>query len=140
MLRLRSPACPWRWAYRTRRGEKSSHRGVTVRQSLARLFQEWRAGDALRSGAHFALDATYHEASRDPIAGRPAIVAHFTKFFRDGPAWEFHVDDVIVEGDRAAIRYRFATVSGDGARAERSGCAFVTFRDGTIAEWREYEG
>jgi len=113
---------------------------MTHRELFQRLFAEWSAGDALRSGAHFALDGTYHEASRAPIAGRTALVAHFTKFFRDGPQWEFHPDDVIVEGDRAAVRYRFATVSGDGTRAERSGCAFVTFRDGTIAEWREYEG
>jgi ketosteroid isomerase-like protein len=126
--------------HRSRSGPRGPLSGMTHRESLERLFAEWRAGDALRSGAHFALDATYHEASREPIAGRTAIVAHFTRFFRDGPAWEFHADDIIVEGDRAAIRYRFATVSGEGERAERSGCAFVTFKNGTIAEWREYEG
>ncbi|MBD5656269.1 MAG: hypothetical protein IAI50_13980, partial [Candidatus Eremiobacteraeota bacterium] len=45
-----------------------------------------------------------------------------------------------VDGDRAAVRFRFVTVSGEGVRRERSGCAFVTFADGTIDEWREYEG
>ena len=113
---------------------------MTHRESLERRFAAWRGGDALVAGAHFAEDGTYREASREPILGRPAIVTHFTKFFRDGPRWEFHTDDVIVERDRAAVRYRFAIVSPEGARVERSGCALVTFRDGTILEWREYEG
>lgn len=113
---------------------------MTHRQALDQLFAAWRQGDALRSAAHFAADGAYHEAGRDPIVGRAAIVAHFTKFFRDGPSWEFHVDQTIVEGDRAAVQYRFAIVSAEGPWQERSGCAIVSFADGTIAEWREYEG
>ncbi len=115
-------------------------RPMTHREALERLFAAWRTGDALRSGAHFASAATYCEARREPIAGRDAIVAHFTQFFRDGPQWEFYVDDTIVEEDRAAVRYRFAVTNLDGSRHERPGCAFVSFVDGTIAEWREYEG
>ncbi len=110
------------------------------REALDGLFAAWRKGDALRSGAHFAIAATYREARREPIVGRDAIVSHFTKFFRDGPRYEFHVDETIVEEDRAAVRYRFAVVDIDGAWVERPGCAFVTFSDGTIVEWREYEG
>lgn len=113
---------------------------MTHRQLLDQLFAAWRRGDALRSAAHFAPDATYREAGRDPLVGRAAIVEHFTKFFRDGPRWEFHADETIVEGDRAAIAYRFAIVSDEGPWRERSGCAFVVFADGTIAQWREYEG
>jgi len=113
---------------------------MTHRERLERLFGAWRSGDALRSAAHFAPEATYREAGRAPLSGRDAIAAHFTKFFRDGPRWEFHVDDLIVEGDRAAVRYRFATALADGSWHERAGCAFVTFADGTIVEWREYEG
>ena len=113
---------------------------MTHRDALDGLFAAWRCGDALRSAAYFGLAGTYREARHEPIAGRAAIVEHFPKFFRDGPRWEFHVDDVLVEGDRAAVRYRFATVSDDGARTERAGCAFVEFADGTIEQWREYDG
>jgi uncharacterized protein (TIGR02246 family) len=113
---------------------------MTHRELLEGLFAAWRNGDALRSAAHFSLDGVYREASREPLAGRDAIVEHFTRFFRDGPRWEFLADDIVVEGERAAVRYRFATISQPSGRIERSGCAFVTFRDGTIAEWREYEG
>jgi ketosteroid isomerase-like protein len=122
---------------------------MTHREALESLFTAWRTGDALRSAAHFALDGVYREARRAPIEGRDAIVAHFTRFFRDGPRFAFHPEDTVVEGDRAAVRYRFEVagdgdrfeVAGDGGRwIEKSGCAFVRFSDGTIAEWREYEG
>ncbi len=113
---------------------------MTHREALSGLFAAWRTGDALRSGAHFAPAATYREARHEAIVGRDAIVAHFTKFFRDGPLWEFHVDETIVEEDRVAVRYRFAVTNIDGSWHERPGCAFVNFVDGTIAEWREYEG
>jgi uncharacterized protein (TIGR02246 family) len=113
---------------------------MTHRQALEQLFAAWRQGDALRSAAHFAVDGAYREARREPLVGREAIVEHFTKFFRDGPRWEFHADDTIVEGDRAAVQFRFSIVSPEGAWLERSGCAFVVFADGTIVEWREYEG
>lgn len=113
---------------------------MTHREALDGLFAAWRTGDALRSGAHFGIAATYREARHEPIVGRDAIVSHFTKFFRDGPRYEFTVDETVVEEDRAAVRYRFAVVGIDGTWHERPGCAFVTFVDGTIVEWREYEG
>jgi len=130
-----------RWFAPARAGARAGDDdAVTHRQALEALFGAWRVGDALRSAAHFATDGVYREARREPIVGRDAIVEHFTKFFRDGPRWEFHADVTIVEGNRAAVQFRFATVSPEGAWLERSGCAFVTFADGTIAEWREYEG
>ncbi len=113
---------------------------MTVGEALTGLFAAWRTGDALRAGAHFAGEGVYREAAREPLAGRDAIVAHFTSFFRDGPRFELHVDDTIVAGDRAAVRYRFSIQRPDGSWQERPGCAFVTFADGTIVEWREYEG
>jgi uncharacterized protein (TIGR02246 family) len=113
---------------------------MTVRDQLQSLFAAWRAGDALRSGAHFAIDGAYCEAGREPIAGRDAIVAHFTRFFRDGPRWEFVSDDLIVEGERAAVRYRFKVETQPGTWRERPGCALVRCGDGGISEWREYEG
>ncbi|MFY9779886.1 MAG: nuclear transport factor 2 family protein [Candidatus Baltobacteraceae bacterium] len=113
---------------------------MTHRALLESLLEAWRAGDALRAGAHFAPDAVYREAGRAPLAGREAIVAHFTSFFRDGPLWELAVDDVLVEGERAALRYRFILRPASPQRREQAGCAFVAFGDGGICEWREYEG
>jgi uncharacterized protein (TIGR02246 family) len=113
---------------------------MNIRSALDGLFEAWRAGDALRSSAYFALDAVYAEASRAPLVGRDEIIRHFTKFFRDGPRFEFLVDDTVVEGERAAVRYRFSIFDAAGQRRERAGCAFVRFVNGTIVEWREYDG
>ncbi len=110
-----------------------------MRATLTGLFDAWANGDAIRAGAFFALDGRYRERGRAVIDGREAIVAHFTAFFRDGPRWRFEAEDILVEGERAAVRYRFAILGDDGGR-EVEGCAWVTFANGTIAEWREYEG
>jgi ketosteroid isomerase-like protein len=112
---------------------------MTARESLVGLLEAWRAGDALRAAAHFAEDGVYREARRGPIRGRAAIVAHFTRFFRDGPVWQLYVDEIIVEGERAAVAYRFAVKADDGGWREKGGCAVVRFSDGSVAEWREYE-
>ncbi len=113
---------------------------MTRREALDGLFDAWKKGDALRSAAHFAMDGVYREAGREPIVGRDAIVAHFTRFFRDGPRFEFHPDETIVEGNRAAVRYHFRIADPHDRWRETHGCAFVIFEDGTIAEWREYGG
>ncbi len=113
---------------------------LRTRETLEGLFAAWRNGDALRAGAYFAANARYVEVRHEPILGRDAIVAHFTTFFRDGPVWDFNVEETVADGERAAVRYRFAIVGEDGSWRELSGCAFVRLADGTIAEWREYEG
>ncbi|HTV74198.1 MAG TPA: nuclear transport factor 2 family protein [Candidatus Acidoferrales bacterium] len=113
---------------------------MTHRQLLQSLFDAWRTGDALRAVAHFAVDGSYREAHADAIVGRDAIAAHFTRFFRDGPAWRFAPEEIIVEANRAAVRYGFEVEGRDGVWHERTGCAFVTFANGVIAEWREFEG
>jgi ketosteroid isomerase-like protein len=113
---------------------------MTHHELLDSLFAAWRSGDALRAVAHFDEHGAYREVGAEAVSGRDAIAAHFTRFFRDGPAWRFQPDETIVEGDRAAVRYRFEVEGRDGIWRERTGCAFITFADGVIAEWREFEG
>jgi uncharacterized protein (TIGR02246 family) len=111
------------------------------RATLAGLLNAWRNGDALRAAAYFAEDGQYGEARRAPLVGRDALVEHFTRFFRDGPAWRFEVDEVLVDGTRACVSYRFAVEGAGGIWRERAGCALVKFDPhGAIAAWREYEG
>lgn len=113
---------------------------MTTRELVAELTAAWHANDALRAAAFFAPDGRYHESGRDAVVGRDRIVEHFTRFFRDGPPWRFDLEDVIVEGERAAIAFRFA-VKGDGERwRERAGCALVRLDGGLIEEWREFHG
>jgi len=113
---------------------------MSVGEVLERVFDAWRKGDALYAAAHFAPEATYQEAGREPLAGREAIVQHFTRFFRDGPHWRFDVEEMIVEPPHAAVVYRFAVEGTPGTWRERAGCAIVTVERGAITAWREYEG
>ena len=113
---------------------------MTTTDLLENLITAWRAGDALRACAYFGDDAVYQEARHEALTGRDAILAHFVRFFRDGPLWRFEVDTTIVQGERAAVAYRFA-VKGDGGRwRERAGCAIIRCERGLIAAWREYDG
>lgn len=113
---------------------------MTTRQAIDGLISAWMAGDALRASAFFSTDARYVEAGRDPVQGRDAIAAYFTRFFRDGPPWRFELDEAIVEGQRAAIAYRFHIRDAAGAWHERPGCAIVTFESSLVTLWREYQG
>lgn len=113
---------------------------MTPREALEGLFAAWESGDALRAVAHFAPGATYREAKQDPIVGREAILAHFTRFFRDGPRWRIMPRQTTVEGERAAVEYNFGIFDEARGWTERYGCALVHFREGAITEWREYEG
>jgi uncharacterized protein (TIGR02246 family) len=114
---------------------------VSENTTLAGVIAAWRNGDALRAGAYFAADGVYAEAGREALIGREAIVAHFTRFFRDGPAWRLEVDDVIIGTGRSCVVYRFWVEGTAAIWRERAGCAIVTFDShGAIAQWREYEG
>ena len=112
---------------------------MTVRSLVEELIAAWQANDAHRASAFFAVDGVYHESGRAPIVGRDAVFAHFQRFFRDGPAWRIDVDEILVEGDRAAVTYRFATAA-DGTWHSRDGCAMVRTIGGLLALWREYHG
>ncbi|MEO6835911.1 MAG: nuclear transport factor 2 family protein [Candidatus Tumulicola sp.] len=113
---------------------------MTTRQLVDELISAWRANDPHRAAAFFAPDGRYHETGHAPVSGRERIAEHFTRFFRDGPLWRFEVDDVVVEGERAAVAFRFAVKGDDQPWRERAGCAWVRLEGGLIDEWREYHG
>ncbi|MBV8643484.1 MAG: nuclear transport factor 2 family protein [Candidatus Eremiobacteraeota bacterium] len=110
--------------------------------SLTALLDAFARGDLSTAAGCFSADATYREPSRTALAGREAIAAHFARFAASGVAWTFTVDEVIANGARACVVYRFTASGGDGEpRRERAGCAVVRIDErGEIAEWREYEG
>lgn len=89
----------------------------------------WQSGDALRSSAFFSPEGAFAEAGHEPIVGREAIVAHFAKFFRDGPIFTLVVNDMVVEGNRCAVFYRFN---------QKDGVALVEVTNGLVSLWREF--
>jgi ketosteroid isomerase-like protein len=113
---------------------------VTVEALVRELAGAWGKNDALRAAAFFAPDGVYAQPGHAPVCGREAILAYFLRFFREGPPWRMAVDHVIVQGERAALVYRFSVQGNDNRWQEREGCAVVRMHDGLIAEWREYDG
>jgi ketosteroid isomerase-like protein len=113
---------------------------VTTRALIGELIAAWANGDALRACAFFDEHGVYRESHREPISGRDSIFQYFVRFFREGPPWKFEVDEIITEGDRAAVSYCFAMKGDDDKWRERPGCAIVHCREGLIFEWREYYG
>ncbi len=112
---------------------------MNLRELIDELVSAWHAGDALRASAFFAADGVYHESGHEPIRGRDAIAAYFTRFFRDGPPWRLTIADVLIDGDRAAVAYTFET-QHDGVWQTREGCALVRRQRGAVVQWREYHG
>jgi ketosteroid isomerase-like protein len=116
---------------------------VTVAcEGLAAVLAAFARGDLDAAAGGFGEHATYREARKPALEGRAAVAAHFARFAASGVTWTFFVDDVIAEGDRTCVVYRFEVAEGDGkGRHERAGCALVRLDGrGHIAEWREYEG
>jgi ketosteroid isomerase-like protein len=115
---------------------------TAVAEGLSTVLAAFARGDLGAAAAGFAEHAVYREARKPALHGRPAIADHFARFASAGPAWEFLVDDVIADGDRACVVYRFRAGEGDGIhRLERAGCALVRLDGrGHVAQWREYEG
>jgi len=113
---------------------------MTTRDIIDEVIASWLTYDALRASALFAPDGVYAEAGREAIVGRPAILEHFQRFFRDGPTWRFEVDDIVTEGTRAAIVYRFHVKDATERWSVRPGCAFARTNGELITEWREFSG
>jgi len=113
-----------------------------IRRTLAAVLDAFARGALSDAAAYFSEGATYAEARKDAIRGRTAIAAEFARFAGAGVPFRFALNDVIAEGDRACVVYRFAVGGGDGEPwRERAGCATVRFDErGQIEEWREYEG
>ena len=112
---------------------------MSLRELIEELVGAWQSGDAHRAAAFFAPDGVYHESGEEPLVGRDAIFTHFARFFRDGPAWRFEIEEIIVEGERAAVAYRFG-VNRNGVWITSGGCALVLRKDSLVAQWREYRG
>jgi hypothetical protein len=113
-----------------------------VAGGLATVLAAFARGDLIAAAAGFGERAAYRELRKPALLGQAAVAAHFARFSESGAVWEFVVDDVIADGDRACVVYRFIGPGGDGqGRLERAGCALVRLDGrGQIAEWREYEG
>ena len=66
-------------------------------------------------------------------AGQVAVRAAWTAFFAGSPGAHFETEDLIVGGDRAVVRWRYAWEGG-----HVRGVDVITVRDGLVAEKLSY--
>jgi steroid delta-isomerase-like uncharacterized protein len=117
-----------------------------VEEFLKRRERGWfdRDPDAL------AYDHAEHSVVESPahgrMVGRAAVRAAYATWLEAFPDLKLSHDDVLVEGDRAAVFFTsrgthtkpFASIPPTGRRMEIHGVAVMTFRDGLIAHERRY--
>ena len=111
-----------------------------MRVAIDAAIAAWTGRDPDAAAASFSADGCFMESGREPVVGTAALRARFASFFAGVADWEMSVDETLVQGERAAVFYRFRVKGASGAWSERAGCAGVLVRDGRIAVWREYAG
>lgn len=116
----------------------------------AGLGEEWRTVDTVerfnaRFGAHdvdgfmalmtddVVFDNTYPPPDGERFAGQAAVRAFFTEFFRTTPGARFETEEIVANGSRATVRWRFDW--GDG---HVRGVDVFRVRDGKVAEKLSY--
>jgi steroid delta-isomerase-like uncharacterized protein len=120
-----------------------------IKAALAKMIDDfWHKGDVDAAYQIYAQDVVFRRIPFPPIVGKEAnmqadagMLAAFT---------ENHtvIDDMIVEGDTAAMRWTWEAVHtgtspslgipATGKHVRSVGCSVFTFRDGKVAEQWEY--
>ncbi len=96
------------------------------------------AGDVRGVLDWFADDAVYHRPGYAPMRGRAAL-EEFYGGERVIESGSHTLDDVLVDGDRVAVRGRFEGTLKDGSRVTVGFADFITYdADGRAAERRSF--
>lgn len=120
---------------------------MTTRELLEQWIAAFQSCDADAVIACYADDAVnFQVASGAPDVGKEAIADGTRAFFKAFPdAWS-RVENIIVDGDRAAWEWigggtflgEFGDLKPTGRSFEIRGCGFFTFRDGLIIRQQGY--
>lgn len=120
------------------------------RDEIARIFAQrleaWAGRDLDALTAAYAADAVVESPTHGRQTTPEAIRGVFTTWFEAFPDLVFRQDDVLVDGDRAALFFTidgthakpFAGVPPTGRRMEIRGVVLFAFRDGKIVHERRY--
>lgn len=111
---------------------------MAAAEALARTYYDTvDAGDPAATAALFAPDGTYDRPGYDTLTG-----AQISDFYHDARVIEsgaHTLDEIIADGNRAAVRGRFDGVLKSGAEAHEGFADFFVFDDaGLIAKRTSY--
>jgi steroid delta-isomerase-like uncharacterized protein len=120
-----------------------------MKAALAKMIDDfWHKGDVDAAYEIYAEDVVFHRVPFPPVVGKEAnmqadagMLAAFTENHTT-------IDDMIVEGDTAAMRWTWEAVHtgtspslgipATGKRIRSVGCSVFAFRDGKVVEQWEY--
>jgi ketosteroid isomerase-like protein len=113
-----------------------------ARAVVDRFGAAWEAWDLDGIVACLAEDAVFESTDPAPdgrrVEGRPAIEAEWRRMFEGTTDPSFTVEDSVVCGDHATVRWRFGWRSDDGTPGHVRGIDWITVADGRIAEKLSY--
>jgi len=122
-----------------------------TREEIARFFTHrlvaWGDRDAAALSADHADDCVVESPTHGRLTSRDAIRHVYTTWFDAFPDLKFFQDDLLVEGDRAALFFTstgthmkpFATsIPATGRQMTIRGVFVFTFRDGLIIHEKRY--
>jgi len=117
--------------------------GVDATTGLVRRFYEdmWNKWDFALTEELLAADLTFRGSLGVDVAGRAAFRDYMTLVQTGFPDFHNEVEDLVVEGNRAAVRLKYGGthlgpalgIPATGRRMTYAGAAFFTVRDGLVA-------
>lgn len=109
----------------------------TTEQVVREYYDAVDAGEIPALLDLFAHDAVYHRPGYEPLKGRSEI-EHFYRDERVIVAGMHTIDDIVVDGDRAAVRGEFNGTLKDHSTAQEGFADFFVLDNGLIAQRRTY--
>ena len=113
-----------------------------VHAVVARFGAAWEAWDMAAAVSMMAPDAVFESTGPAPdgrrLEGRDAIRAEWEEMDRVTRDPSFVFEEVLVSGDRATARWRFAWSNEDGSTGHVRGVDVIKVVDGQIAEKLSY--
>jgi steroid delta-isomerase-like uncharacterized protein len=113
---------------------------------FARRERAWHDRDPDALAADHADDCIVESPTHGTLSSREAIRAVYATWFDAFPDLRFNRDDLLVEGDRAALFFTstgthvkpFASIPATGRHMSIRGVFVMTFRDGRIVHEKRY--
>jgi len=92
----------------------------------------------------FTVSGSYHDLFFGPHEGQPALREMFERMFREGRDYQWRMDTIVTEAQRAAAEWTFGYTVGaavprsEGRRIRFRGMSLFELEGGRIAAYREY--
>ena len=102
------------------------------------IFAAMNSRDVSELTPYIAEDASFDFPSAGCITGKKRILLFFKILFRRYPHLTFHIDDIIVEGERACAVWSNEGDNAQGAPYRNRGITLVCTADGQITFISDY--